>query len=715
MAGTYNRNTYNSALYNAGRDERGGIIKSIIQAHTGPHIQAVVGGGPRYPANQDGVSFISDFTIIEGTVRKPPICYNFPDLKAVMRVMQVGQKDLEALLQVQNAFDMPACAFPVAFLPELGALIFALCEAELPAYIFGELARLDLGAILQIVQEDLGGQILGIAAPNLPASVFSQYAPDLGAIIWAPHDLPAYLVPVFFNDLPGAIRGFQFKDLSGTMLGLREPKLFANIKGFASSYRDLPAALFSRMEELLNATVSAQYPGPNDMIATASGIGSGHTSLPGYTHVTQPGTEDLVATIGKEFGVEFDLQAVLNFLSATTLPATISPWALGDNDAFLPAIFQPVHSVDIPASIISNENAKSLGAVILSLAGTSDLGAFIRAAETFVTALLTISTFNAADLRATIGNPSCAGGSANLTLSAYAKAQHANDVGGFIQSFIETNLGAVINPDNIFYAMDSISVSFTPRPGRPVKFLTTDTIPVTFSPFRGLNLGAFIEAGFPNIDLTAYINSTIPLPRVEPIVSRIDAKELRPDREYDTQEIRLQLEGQLLDYFYVNGTDDAFIRDGTQDWKINIRSFREIAAGLFGDFAAGRVCRIGNLQGFASLDEAVRTCIASVVGLSGESDMSASLSARGAITNLSASLAVQETFYDLSALANRVFPVDLGTSVTGVLYSIDSPANLPAKVKSQGFAPGFEIEYDMSGHITGLGSFDLSTTVSGTL
>ena len=53
---TYNRLTYNSALYNAARSEFGAIARSIISAHTGPHIQAVVG-------SDGGVTFVSDFTI----------------------------------------------------------------------------------------------------------------------------------------------------------------------------------------------------------------------------------------------------------------------------------------------------------------------------------------------------------------------------------------------------------------------------------------------------------------------------------------------------------------------------------------------------------------------------------------------------------------------------------------------------------------------------
>lgn len=707
MAGTYNRNTYNSALYNAGRDDAGAIIKSIIQAHTGPHIQAVVGADPRLPANQSGISFISDFNIIEGVVRRPPIAYNFPDLKAVMRVVQTGRTDLPASVYAQRYLDLPACLYPVAFIPDLQAYIFAYITQDLGADILGVLAQLDLAAIIQIVQEDLGGFILGIEAPNLGGRVFSQSSPTLGAIIWSPTDLPAYLNPVLFSDFSGSIFAYSFGDMPAKMLGLAAPQLFARIKGFASATQDLPSVVFSRLEELLNAKVTATYPGPNDLLALISDFPSGHGSLPGFIRIAVPAVYDLLATIGKEYEVTSDLPAQLNFLSAVTIGASIGAFPLGVNDRFLSGILQPVHPVDITASISSNNNLKNLSAVIQALAGFSDLPAFIRAAETFVTAILTVSTMNASDLRATIGRPNCEGGSANLLLNAYANAQNAKNLTASIESFIEFNLGATINLKEIFYAMDSIGVTFTPKVNRPVKFLTTDTIGVIFSPFRGLNLGAYIKAGQPNIDISASITAVRLLPRVEPSVGRIDAKELRPDRVYDTQEIRLQLEGELLDYFYVNGTSDAFISDSSQNWKINIRSFREIAAGLFGDFAAGRVCRLGSLTSYASLNEAVRDCISAVIGQQGESDMSANLSARGGVATLDAVLIPHRTFGDMSALVNRVFPADMSAYVTssgsdwiplGALVSIVTPAG-----------------QNLSGMISGFDELDLLTTVTGTV
>lgn len=710
MAGTYNRNTYNSALYNAGRDDAAAIIKSIIQAHTGPHIQAVVGADPRRPANQSGISFISDFTIIEGVVRRPPICYNFPDLKAVMRVMQTGSLDLDANVYAQQYFDMPACTYPVAYLPDLRAFIFAYIEHDLGADIFGILAQLDLGAILQIVQEDLGGFVLGIAAPNLGGRVFSQTAPNLGAIIWSPVDLPARITSVVFADMSGDIFAFHFGDMPARMLGIPAPKLFARIKGFASTNKDLPAVMFSRLEELLGATVTALYPGPDDMVASVASSDSDHSQLLGIIRSREPAVADLIATIGREFEVEFDLQATLNFLSAINLPASMGALPLGVYDRFLSGVLQPVHFETISAFIDTNTNLKNLGASIEALRGTSDLSAFLRAAETFVTAILTVSTLNAYDLRATIGSPDCAGGSQTALLGAFADAQHAKDLSGLIQSFVEYDLGATINLKEIFYAMDSISVTFSPKANRPVNFLTTDTIGVTFSPFRGLNLGAYIEAGLANVDLGAEITAIFLLPRVEPVVGSLTAAELRPDRPEDTQEVRFQLEGQLLDYFYVNGTSDAFISDSSEDWKINIRSFREITSGLFGDFAAGRVCRLGALTSYSSMDEAVRSCIAAVIGLQGESDMSARIFVSGGVADLPASVTANNQFYDLNALANRVFPVDLSATIGSNPYiPIDLKALISGIASTSYSMPAFLRSVnlgDLSGNVLPTGGYE---------
>lgn len=704
MAGNYNVNTYNSALYNAGRDELGAVARSIIQAHTGPHIQAVVGSDPRLPADQSGISFISDFNIREGTVRKPPTSFFFPDLRARVNAVQTRQVNLDAFLKAISKADMPAAAFPVAFIPDLIATIFGLIEKDLPASIIGELATLDLPAILQIVQEDLGGQILGIASPELGGRILGINAPNLGAIIWAPTDLPATLQTVQFNDLPGDIFAFRFSDMPASMFGLAAPILNARVKGFAAAENNLPGVLLSRDELGLPALVISSIPGPNDVTGSIGSTGA-YENLLSLIRRTSPADGDLKATIGISIGNTFDLPAEISFLSAIGLAATLTSLALGRNDKFLNATLQPVHAFDILANISSNENLKNLAASIFANFDTADLGGFIRAAETFVTALLTVSTYSTANLRATIGNPSCAGGSASVLLSAIATAQHANDLGGLIQSFIETDLGASINQNELFFAIDSINVKFSPKGIRTNTFLVTDTIGVTFSPFRGLNLGAFIQAVLSNIDLSATVTAEAPLPRVEPAVHRLTAAEIRPDRAFDTQEVRIQMEGELLNYFYVNGTDDAFIQDANENWRINVRGFRPIADGLFGEFGSARVCRLGNISSFKTLDEAMRACIAAVIGLQGERDLTASVSASGDTLFLPAQLSVSDIFSDLGSIVNRVFPVDITASITpddlGIL-------EIPAAI-----LPSTPATASVGASIDGMAEIDLISTITG--
>ena len=163
----WNRHLYNTSLYNAGREEAGALIRSIISAHTGPHIQAVVVG-------EGGTSFISDFTITEGAVTKPPTQFKFPDLKAFIRAYQTQSPREDNLsIHLLNTFifafafkDLPACIFIVDHIPDLSATIFGLLQSDLPASIIGELGMKDLPAMIQATVADLGGQMTGIVAPS---------------------------------------------------------------------------------------------------------------------------------------------------------------------------------------------------------------------------------------------------------------------------------------------------------------------------------------------------------------------------------------------------------------------------------------------------------------------------------------------------------------------------------------------------------------------
>lgn len=556
-----------------------------------------------------------------------------------------------------GAKDLPAAIYLVSQIPNLPARIFALVVADLAASILGELGIHDLPAAIFAAVANLPARMVGVEAPNLPASIGAHPPGNLGAIIWSPLDLRATIASIFADDLPANITGFGFKNLPAQMFGLAAPRLFAFVRGLGSGTDDLPASMhLLAISPDLPATVTPTYPGPNDVLASIAGTGGYGDILVAVRSIIQQ-LDDLGASIGT--GGEVDLGAIIELFGADNLQGIIGTIPLGAKNKDLIASLLGLIPADLSATMEINRNVAFLGAYIESLRATADLNAFIRVAETFITAILTVSTMASRSLRATIGNPACEGGSANHNMLAFVLAQHARDLHASLISFAETNLGASINTPNIIHALDVINVLYSPRRDKKTKkILALDTLDVRYSPFRGQNLGAFIFGDFLHTNLAASIVAGFPLPRVLPTLSLITAADLRSD-DLDIQQIRLQLEGALLEFLYVNGTDDALIFDPSQQWKINIRSFKPIASNLFGDFAAARVCRLGSLTSYATIDEAVRACINAVIGLEDQAELAATIHARGQLAGLRATLGVNDVFSDLTAFANRVFPSEL--------------------------------------------------------
>lgn len=661
---TYNRFTYNSALFNAGRDELGAVARSLISAHTGPHIRAVVGADPRPHATQDGISFISDFDITEGTIKKPPTSFNFPDLQARINAVKTNSSLLAALVFGQAVLDLPAAIYLTNRIPDLPARVFGLLQKDLTAAILGELGMANLPASIFVAVAHLAAKITGHAAPVLGGRITGQTGGNLGAIIWSPTDLAASIAITFGDNLGADIFGMSFKDLPARMLGIPGPSFRAFIRGTASATADLPSAIHLLEEDPdLPATITPTYPGPNDFLASITSIGH-HDSMSAAIISAFQGTKNLGALI--KTGGEVDLPAIIDLLGALNLIATIGTIPFGTRNRELPAFAQSVHPADLGAIMTINRNTASLGAFIESLHDTADLGAFIRAAETFITAIFTVSTLSAKNLRAVIGRPECAGGSAIKELPASAIAQNAKNLRAAITVFAQHELGASVNTANIIHAMDVINVRYSPRKEKKTKVLrSTDSISIRYSPFRGKNLGASIFGELTHKDLNASLLAGFPLPRVVPTLSRLTAADLRNGGEnLNIQEVRLQLEGRLVEFIYVNGTDDAFIRDSEQQWRINVRSFQSIAANLFGDFAVARICRRGNLQSFATIDEAVRACINIVLGVESQLELGASITATGGFKGLRALVGVSDTYLDLHAMAGRVFPSDFGATIS---------------------------------------------------
>jgi len=540
---TYNRFLYNTALYNAGLEEVGAVARSIIQAHTGPHIQAVVGQVPDGSSDQSGIAFLSDFIITEGTVKRPPASYNFPDLSARLKAVQSATDDISGFIFGFAFKDLPAAIFLVDKIPDLSALIFALGQQDLAAVITEKLFQ----KVIISDTEDLIGLLQVLPAiVDLPAQLIASGGfRNLGARIHAPLDLPATLQTVQRGDLPADIFAFQFSDMPGFMFGQPAANLIGFLRSFTSATADLPSAASARDEEDMGATITPTSPGPNDILGIINSEGQSDDMI-GFLRAVQPGLPDNVkATIGVVFEETVDLPAIIDFFGAKNIKGLIGTIPVGERDKFLPGFLQPVRTDNLGAFIETNDQLKNLAASIFSLRDAGDLGAFIRVSETFVTAILTVTTLSSRSLRATVGSPDCLGGSGNANISADITGKNARDLGAFLESLIEKNLGAVINTGSIIHAMDTIDVLYSRSRFRDPIFLTTDTIDVLYTRFRGDNLGAFIQAVPPASNLGATLTVVFPLPQVSPSVSSLLAAELRFGRDLNIQEVKLQLEGAL--------------------------------------------------------------------------------------------------------------------------------------------------------------------------
>ncbi len=642
---TYNRFLYNTALYNAGRADVGAIANSIIQAHTGPHIQAVVGG-------TSGITFISDFTVTEGLVTFPPTSYKFPDLAAFLRAVRPGTKNLGATIRGFGFLDLAAAIYPSDRIPDLPAAIFGLLQKDLGAIIEGSLAIKDLPAFLNVPVAALPAIITSFFAPRLFAEIKINPPGNLGARIHTPLDLPATLGVVNAANLGAIMDIISVGDLAGFMFGNPAGNLTAFLRSFVSDTADLPAATKAITEPSLPATI---LPVPNDL----SGI------------IFPKVTSGLRATINFPVpGIPLDLQAIINMIGAKNLVGNITAIPLGDQDRFLPAKIGSVGNQPNLAAIITSNQPKDLGALLISSSASANLGARLGVAETFVTAILTISTMASRSLRATIGRAVCDGGTGNANLSAFVLPKAKGDLGAFIESHVQRDLGAAINSPDIFYGMDTIDFSFNPFKFRfNTLFRATDTIPISFVPFRGKDMGAFIFGELAGTNLPAEITVVFPQARVTPSTNRILSADLRSGRELNIREVRLTMEGTFLEYFYVNGTDQAFIRDASENWFINIAAFQEIAEDLFGDFASSRICRLGNISSFTTLDEAVRACINIVLGVDQQVNMGASITGTGQLNDMTANLNVLAfgvNIGDFTATINQVFEDDFGATITGI-------------------------------------------------
>lgn len=510
----------------SGQGDLGAYIKSTIQSYR--DLGAFAGGHP--PGE------------LPGFIR--PTIQDTKDLGSIIDgTFFHGDKDLHGIMNIIELRDLPASLIGEYFkgTKDLGAF----AGGHPPA---------DLGAL---------------AGGHLPA--------DLGAYIYAPIDLPAYLLAVYAKDLPAFIRGSLLRNLGAYINPIPPGDLPAFIHGWAT--KDLGG--------LLNGVY-----GPYDIQA--------------YLNTIPP--KDLGAYIKGYKGIEIPID----------LRGIIESWYFDDLGAYLFAT-----------------KPADLGAYIEVVGAASDLGARIYPKTILLKKAVYVPLLEHKDLWAVINFQCFNSGFKELLgyvypiqksdLAAYVIGLYGNRTADTIR-----DLTAVMGVED-YSVQDKISVGFFPDVQRSTSLVirfgssyvhrstTWDTLDLLLIDPLYRDLGAIVTGTYRYRDLAAQVYgewdwnySQLPdyiRPKTREVV--IDLDNPTEARGYIERfvEIMFDMEGVTpFKYFYVDGDKKVYRIDRSRHWTIWGTSYERVEDQII-DKINYRRKYIFKLNTYDKMDDAIRDLI----------------------------------------------------------------------------------------------------------
>lgn len=684
------------------------------------------------------------------------------DLSAIIRPIQSGQLDLGAFWRsaASGSQDLNAVYSGFSF-ADLGGYIRPTisASADLPAFI-EPIPPLDLDAIVQgVVAVDLGAEIEPIAPADLPATISGQPFLDLLATLSGADslDLGATVSGNFVSDIGGIIIPVESgtAQLSGSIHGFLGIGVSGDLYGYivatSSGSLDLPATITGLSFKDLNATVlgltyddlSGTYSGslpPDSLEATINPTGS-LLDLSAYINPSRQDTGLLYADIdGQDV---LDLIAEINTDPQELLYAEIT--STGVYSQYLQALVTGVVSVELSGSYTSVVGSP-LEAEITPTPG-ADLSAVITPKVFYIDSSIPINTYAVSQLKAVINADNCGFKSDFSDLQVIISGTPSSDLyaeliglaGQYAISTDEISLNlktGVISEDWVFFISKSL-------------VLSEDLISLVITNSPLADLSATIVGVQAHEDLSAQISSVY-IPSVSrtgvPLGQWVNLK------TGETKLLRLFFKGSAVDFYYSSSGNTTYNANPSDLLQIVVESYKRLNEGqdtsLLNIKTEVKQCVVDNLQGFASIDAAIKYAIAcSVSEIAGT--LSANIVGVGEISDLGATVSGLDTDY-ISTLGADYIPVandpilmaevtptgSLGdlqailqpaqAQVTSTpFYDIDGNRFLPTlQVLENGdysvtltpISPFDSIEVispDLQVTITGLGAFDLGATVSG--
>jgi len=577
------------------------------------------------------------------------------------RINQVWYEDLAAFIWGQPIFheqkDLPAYinGRRLQEYKDLGALIYP--PVDLPAFIHGFDTRDLLAYLRAFMHDDLPGNISPIPPVDLPGYLKVWPMDHLPGIIhgWQEADLGAQIDWNIADDLPASIGAHPPRNLGALLKGwVREATsdLGGNITGF--TFDDLGGIIRAKYFENLGGYVFPIL--PKDLGAFIHGWDT--KDLPAYIAGVY-GANDLQAYINA-YNQPVDLPAFVQIRKGVQIPRDLRAYAYGAT------ILDQQENL---GASISMHAPADLSAYLVVQGGSGDLGATILPKIIQMTTIIDLITKEHSDLNALINV--CVS-SEYRNLAAFLQCSYIADLPASIEGTKNLttyrDLVATIGYADSYISVDKLPISVEILSG----YINEDKLPIYVRIFTQQSLlRASITGTYLYDDLGAQItgtwldeyefDATKHTERVNDIniYGQVDWYEL----------VEMAFSSIVDDYFYVDGENKVYKGDRLLKWVLDMRSYIPENEALGIRRKLHRVKKVHDISRFSTIDEAIRYYI-NWLTESRTEDLSAFINPSGGFSNLQGRITPKYFTTQTSDLASSVQAVQK-TFVVGLDDEID--------------------------------------------
>ena len=509
---------------------------------------------------------------------------------------------------------------------------------DLPGSIYGW-QKLDLYAnILMHPPKDLEASIFvkRTSVADLNASIHAWHIKDLQArvdrvfpfdltatlITIQPMDLSAYLKTRYAVDLPGNLRGWGIKDLSAYIDIIFANDLNAEIHGRDDMFGDLRFRIKGRaieVQRFLAACVSGVVGKDLNAILVPVYI----SNLPGYVFPVLP--KDISANI-YAWHVS-DLQGILNGQRALwDLLASIVP---NNNLRTLSATIYSKLGTSVPLNLPANIHsfrinyltgsigviaAGNLQATLIPFGYSANLSSSIYPKMVRLTTMIKVATMEHRDLSAMINSFCVYTGHENL--SAYVYTTYKSDLLAYIKvlkySYKPVTLSASIGYADTITEVDKYRINFTVLES---SMRTFDRYIIGFDTFGAVKyLSAYIKGILQSVSLGASIVAeeveTFNVGKLQNVEHVVHLSYAGIFETYEV--VEMAFKSLVNDYYYSTDGGYAWKMNRLDRWILELKSYLPKNEDLRLRRRLHRGTDLYDLKRFSSIDEAMRHAIAYV-------------------------------------------------------------------------------------------------------